>query len=73
MTVLILQTIALKERIIYLHLSDIGYAKTNIALKTLAELGLITENGGALTCPPSSAKTELYASKTYNELSKGGI
>ncbi len=65
--------IALKERIIYLHLSDIGYAKTNIALKTLAELGLITENGGALTCPPSSAKTDLYASKTYNELSKGGI
>lgn len=59
------------ERIKYLGISSPGYAKTQISLTVLAELGLIKlENGrysGAAT-----AKTNLEQSATYRKLTEGG-
>lgn len=53
------------ERVRYLYMNEIGYAKTQIALNTLCELGLITETNGILVADTSHQKTDLINSKTY--------
>ncbi|MBP3706807.1 MAG: hypothetical protein J6J13_06140 [Clostridia bacterium] len=60
---------SVEERILQRFLKTCGFAKTQTALKTLVELGLIyKENGvyGAL----SSTKTDLLNSATYKQLSE---
>lgn len=57
-----------EERIIYKFVNSVGYAKTMIALKTLSELDLITENGGVYSSVPSNIKTDLKNSETYRSL-----
>ncbi|MBR3144803.1 MAG: single-stranded-DNA-specific exonuclease RecJ [Clostridia bacterium] len=63
---------SLKERIYNKHLSDMGYAKTVIAVTVLKELNLIEENDGVLCVAENSAKTDLNLSSTYKKLTKGG-
>lgn len=45
-----------------------GYAKTQIAISTLCELGLISENNGILVGNNPGQKTDLLNSKTYKKL-----
>lgn len=45
-----------------------GYAKTQIAISTLCELGLISENKGILVGNNPGQKTDLLNSKTYKKL-----
>ncbi|MBR4909878.1 MAG: single-stranded-DNA-specific exonuclease RecJ [Clostridia bacterium] len=56
------------KRMEYLFTDDPGYAKTQIALKVLRELGLIVFDGTNYTLAPVRAKTELINSKTYAKL-----
>ncbi len=59
----------LEERIKYLHLGSVGYAKTVISLITLEELGLIEKTkSGTFKTTGVSAKTELKNSETYKSL-----
>ena len=63
----------LKDRVIYLFLNEIGYAKTNIALKVLEELGLVSLNkNGLLTGIVSKEKTDLLNSNTFRTLNERG-
>ncbi len=55
------------ERLKYID-TKIGYAKTQIAIKTLCELGLVSENNGSLVSNNSQQKTDLMNSVTYKEL-----
>ncbi len=59
-----------QERIKYINLNKLGYAKTMIAVKTLLELGLVCEKDGVLFGVHNAPKTELTNSKTYNFLVK---
>lgn len=45
-----------------------GYAKTQIAINTLCELGLISENNGILVGNNPGQKTDLLNSNTYKKL-----
>jgi ssDNA-specific exonuclease RecJ len=45
-----------------------GYAKTQIAINALCELGLISENNGILVGNNPGQKTDLLNSKTYKKL-----
>ena len=58
------------EKIKYINLNKLGYAKTMIAVKTLLELGLVCEKDGVLFGVHNAPKTELTNSKTYNFLVK---
>lgn len=64
----------LRDRIGYLALKnkEIGYAKTEIAIDVLTELGLISEEKGVLVAVKGAAKTDLMNSKIYKELCEGG-
>lgn len=64
----VLKGAAQSERILHLFLGEIGYAKTQIAVQTLCELGLIREEGGFLLAERSAQKTDLMCSETYKEL-----
>lgn len=55
------------ERLKYIN-TEIGYAKTQIAIKTLCELGLISLNNGILVSHNSQQKTDLMNSETYKKL-----
>ena len=60
---------ATEERIKYVHLSTVGYAKTAISLMTLTELGLITKDStGIYRSTGVHTKTELANSAVYREL-----
>lgn len=48
--------------------TESGYAKTQIAIKTLCELGLVSENNGILVSNNSQQKTDLMNSSTYKKL-----
>ena len=58
------------ERIKHINLNNLGYAKTMVAVKTLLELGLVTEKDGVLFGVKGAPKTELTNSETYNYLVK---
>ncbi|MBR4072855.1 MAG: single-stranded-DNA-specific exonuclease RecJ, partial [Clostridia bacterium] len=62
----------LKDRIGYLHINDLGYAKTEVAILTLCELGLITENKGILSAVKGASRTELMNSPTYKKICEEG-
>lgn len=55
------------ERLKYIN-TQIGYAKTQIALKTLCELGLVSNNNGILANNNLQQKTDLMNSDTYKKL-----
>ncbi len=55
------------ERLKYIN-TEIGYAKTRVAVKTLCELDLVTLNGGILTSNINREKTSLLNSQTYKKL-----
>lgn len=58
-----------EERIKYMNLSSVGYAKTEISLMTLTELGLIKKDGnGKYRITEAKAKTDLKNSPTYGKL-----
>lgn len=67
---LISQKAILKERLKYIFINDLGYAKTMISLITLEELGLIKQNGNKYYADNNAVKTNLLNSKTYNFLTK---
>lgn len=48
--------------------TKIGYAKTQIAVKTLCELGLVSLNNGILVSHTPSQKNDLMNSDTYKKL-----
>lgn len=64
----------LRDRLGYMALKEkrIGYAKTEIAIDVLKELGLIKEEKGILIAVKGAAKTDLMNSKIYRELSERG-
>ncbi len=55
------------ERLKYIE-SGIGYAKTQVAVQTLCELGLISLNNGILVSHTPSQKNDLMNSDTYKKL-----
>ena len=62
-------TPATEERIKYIHLNTVGYAKTVIALMTLTELGLVIKDGsGIYKTAGVQTKTELTSSAVYRGL-----
>lgn len=67
---LVSQKAILKERLKYIFINDLGYAKTMISLITLEELGLIKQNGNKYYADNNAVKTNLLNSKTYNFLTK---
>lgn len=61
----------LKDRINYIFINSLGYAKTSIALKTLEELGLIViGKDGFVYASSDNKKTNLSNSPTYKYLSE---
>ncbi len=60
----------LQDRIKYLYLNSLGFAKTMISLMTLEELGLITLKNGKYFAESSAPKTSLLNSETYNFLTR---
>ena len=62
-------TPATEERIKYVHLNTVGYAKTVISLMTLTELGLVIKDGsGIYKTAGVQTKTELTSSAVYRSL-----
>ena len=55
------------ERLKYIE-TGIGYAKTQIAVQTLCELGLISLNNGVLVSHTPNQKNDLMNSDTYKKL-----
>ncbi len=55
------------ERLKYID-TKIGYAKTQIAVKTLCELGLVSINNGILVAHTTNQKNDLMNSTTYKKL-----
>lgn len=67
----ILQKSALLDRVRYVFLNTLGYAKTELSVNVLLELGLISKNeNGLLSAVRSSQKTDLMNSKTYKFITK---
>lgn len=64
----------LRDRLGYLALKNdgIGYAKTEICIDVLLELGLIKAEKGVLTAVKGAEKTDLMNSITYKKLCEGG-
>ena len=63
------QKSVLPERVRYIFTSQIGYAKTEVALMTLEELGLISRDANGMYFSPKNAeKTALTNSLTYKNL-----
>ena len=61
----------LSDRIKYVFLNSIGFAKTSVALKTLEELGLIVIGAdGFIYASSENKKTNLMNSPTYKYLSE---
>jgi len=55
------------ERLKYID-TKLGYAKTQIAVKTLSELGLISLNNGVLIGHNPNQKNDLLNSATYKKI-----
>lgn len=55
------------ERLKYIN-TELCYAKTQIAVKTLCELGLVSLNNGILVSHNTQQKTDLINSDTYKKL-----
>ena len=55
------------ERIKYID-TGIGYAKTQTAIRTLCELGLVSLNNGIFVSHNTKQKTDLMNSATYKKL-----
>lgn len=70
----ILEGAFLHDRISYLALKNdsLGYAKTEIAIEVLKELGLIREENGILSAKKGAPKTDLMNSSLYKQLMEGG-
>lgn len=66
----ICQKTILSDRVKYLFINSLGYAKTMISLITLEELGLIKQKENKYFADLNAAKTNLLNSKTYNFLTK---
>ena len=66
---------ASEDRVKYAFINSIGVAKTNVSIKTLAELGLIVKGSdGLYKAVNTGEKTNLNNSTTYKNLSeRGGI
>ncbi len=62
----------MQERLNYLGLQEIGYAKTQIALTVLSELGLVSLNDGIYSAEKNAPRTDLASAPTYAKLTKGG-
>lgn len=60
----------LADRVKYINMNTLGYAKTSIALITLEELGLIEKQNGKYTAINITTKTNLTNSPTYNDLTE---
>ncbi len=58
------------ERLKYID-TKIGYAKTQIAVKTLCEMNLISKNNGILVGHTTNQKSDLMNSDTYKKLYEG--
>ena len=58
----------LEERVKYLFINSLGYAKTCVSIITLEELGLISKKDGILSAVKGAAKTNLSNSITYKNL-----
>lgn len=58
------------ERLKHIN-TEIGFAKTLVALKTLCELGLISQKNGVLSANSVSNKTDLMNSNFYRKLYEG--
>lgn len=59
-----------QDRLKYLYSKDIGYARTQIAVKVLCELGLVTKKDGWLSASDVHCKANLMSSATYKKLCK---
>lgn len=57
-----------QDRVAYLKNTDLGYAKTKVAITTLCELGLVSEKDGILIANNTNQKTDLLNSKTYKSI-----
>ena len=66
----IAQRPVLSERIKYLFINSLGYAKTQISITALEELDLIELKNGKYYANSNAQKTNLLNSKTYNFLTK---
>ncbi len=60
------------ERVKYLFMNELGYAKTQVAITTLCELGLVSLSNGVLSANKTEIKTDLMNSKTYKILCERG-
>ena len=60
------------ERIKYIFINKIGYAKTCVAITVLEELGLIANKNGVLSAVKGAPKTSLLNSPTYKTLTEKG-
>lgn len=60
------------ERLKYIFLNSLGFAKTQISQMVLLELGLIRLENGILSAVPNAAKTNLEVSKLYQKLLREG-
>ena len=60
------------DRVKYMFMNELGYAKTQIALTTLRELGLVLLSGDVLSAQTVASKTDLMNSKTYKTLCERG-
>ena len=60
------------ERIKYIFINKIGYAKTCVAITVLEELGLIANKNGVLSAVKGAPKTSLLNSPTYKSLTEKG-
>ena len=66
----ILQKPVLTDRVRYVFLNTLGYAKTELSITALLELGLILKNSDTLYANKNSQKTDLLNSSTYKLLLK---
>ncbi len=66
----ICQKTVLSDRVKYLFINSLGYAKTMVSLITLEELGLIKQKENKYFADLNAPKTNLLNSKTYNFLTK---
>ncbi len=64
----IMNSAASEEKIKYAKLKTLGIAKTQIAVETLCELGLVKNIDGKLSADTSAAKTDLMNSNMYKSL-----
>ncbi len=60
----------LQDRIKYLYINSLGYAKTLASLVVLQELGLITLKNGLFSAVAGAEKTSLLNSPTYKNLTE---